>query len=428
MTIQDTRIFNNTETKRAPFFPQRIAQSLFNWRVQRMISHGTLEVIFPGGAVSRFGDGAQPVIRIEILRPSVLWGLVFYPEMTLGEAYTDGDLVVRRGDVFGFIDLLISNLGPGPAGRLGAITGALQHAARWLAQHNPELRARRNVAHHYDLSDALYETFLDKNRQYSCAYFTDETQSLEQAQLDKLDRIAAKLCLKPGMRVLDIGSGWGGLALHLARNSGVRVDGITLSDEQLVYARKISAQNGLPDRVSFALRDYRDVSETYDRVVSVGMFEHVGAPHYDEYFRTIAASLNKDGVGLVHTIGRSGVPGTCNPWIAKYIFPGGYCPALSEIIPAIERAGLVITDIEVLRLHYAHTLAQWRARFIANRGKVSEMLDERFCRMWEFYLALSETVFRHGGHVVFQIQLAKQPDAVPVTRGYIEGTASGGRR
>jgi cyclopropane-fatty-acyl-phospholipid synthase len=279
--------------------------------------------------------------------------------------------------------------------------------------------ARANVAHHYDLSDTLYELFLDADRQYSCAYFASPADTLERAQEQKKRHLAAKLLLQPGQRVLDIGSGWGGLGLYLADIADVDVTGLTLSAEQDGYAQRRASDSGLSDRVRFLLKDYRQEEGRYDRIVSVGMFEHVGVGHYGEYFQKVGDLLEEDGVALIHTIGRADGPGAANPWINKYIFPGGYVPALSEILPAIERAGLYVTDIEVLRLHYAETLKAWRQRFNTNRLRVAEIYDERFCRMWEFYLAGCDSGFRHGGLVNFQIQLSKRIDAVPLMRDYI---------
>jgi cyclopropane-fatty-acyl-phospholipid synthase len=288
-----------------------------------------------------------------------------------------------------------------------------------LHQYNPVRRAQANVAHHYDLSDQLYDLFLDRDRQYSCAYFTPRHDDLELAQQDKKRRLAAKLLLRSGERVLDIGSGWGGLALTLAEAGAGEVLGITLSQHQLGVARERARRRGLADRVRFELRDYREQTGTFDRIVSVGMFEHVGVRHYEEFFRAVQGLLSDDGVAVLHSIGRMDGPGATNPWIRKYIFPGGYSPALSEVLPVIERQGLWVTDIEILRLHYAETLRAWRRRFAANRAAIARLYDERFCRMWEFYLVGSELAFRRMGHLVFQIQLAKRQDAVPLTRDYI---------
>jgi cyclopropane-fatty-acyl-phospholipid synthase len=290
---------------------------------------------------------------------------------------------------------------------------------RRLYQFNPKERARRNVAHHYDLSGALYDLFLDDDRQYSCAYFRRPGDGLETAQEQKKRHIAAKLLLEPGMTVLDIGSGWGGLDLYLAENADVKVTGVTLSTEQLNVSRRRADETGLAGRVEYFLRDYREQTGVFDRIVSVGMFEHVGVGHFDAFFSTVRDRLADDGVALLHMIGRADGPGVTDAWIRKYIFPGGYFPALSEVSFAIEKAGLWVTDIEVLRLHYAETLRHWRRRFLANRDKAVALYDERFCRMWEFYLAASEISFRYMNCAVYQIQLAKRQEAVPLTRDYM---------
>jgi len=296
----------------------------------------------------------------------------------------------------------------------------LRHAVRRIQQFNPVGRARTNVAHHYGLSDVLYGLFLDADQQYSCAYFDHSGESLDDAQKNKKRHLAAKLLLdQPRLRILDIGCGWGGLALYLAAESGAQVTGITLSEEQFNVAQERARRVGLGDRVSFHLRDYRAQEGTYDRIVSVGMFEHVGVPQYPLFFRKVRELLTEDGIALLHFIGRANGPGSTNPWILKYIFPGGYSPAISEVVPVIERQKLFITDIEILRLHYAETLRQWRTRFAANRDKIKQIYDERFCRMWEFYLAGSEVAFRNEYQIVLQIQITKNQEAVPLTRDYI---------
>ena len=335
----------------------------------------------------------------------------------------DGRLILLRGTLREFLDVLTSG-GPEaldslPGSRLRAFSD--RFLSRWR-HHNPAARAKANVAHHYDLSDALYDLFLDRERQYSCAYFERVDETLDEAQAAKMRRIAAKLVLdRPGLKVLDIGSGWGGLARSLARNAGADVTGITLSQEQLAHATARAQAEGLSDRVRFHLRDYRDARDGYDRIVSVGMFEHVGPSHYDTYFSTLARLLKPDGVALLHSIGIMGPEGGSDPWIRKYIFPGGYCPTLSQAIAAAERAGLWVTDVEVLRLHYAETLRHWQERFAARRDEARALYDERFCRMWEFYLAACEAGFRNGRTMVFQLQLAHRRDAAPLTRTYIDG-------
>jgi cyclopropane-fatty-acyl-phospholipid synthase len=314
------------------------------------------------------------------------------------------------------VDLIGRNAKYRPLKRAGAL------AQWWLdrrLQANARAAARRNVAHHYDLSVDFYRRFLDPDLQYSCAYFADPGMSLEQAQAAKKQHLAAKLLLKQGQSVLDIGCGWGGLGLSLARAAEVRVDGITLSTEQLATARWRAESSGLADRARFSLTDYRDVAGPYDRIVSVGMFEHVGRPNYQTYFDQIARLLKDDGVAVVHSIGRADGPAFTQPWVAKYIFPGGYIPSLSEVLPCVERAGLIVADLEILRLHYAETLRCWRERFTAQRAEIAAMYDERFCRMWEFYLSISELAFRYRGHMVFQMQLTKRVDAAPITRDYM---------
>ena len=331
----------------------------------------------------------------------------------------DGKLTIEEGSLYDFLDLCTLNLEAMAEHPIQQIGLRLQVMFRHLQQYNPVGRAQRNVAHHYDLSDTLYDLFLDRDRQYSCAYFETDNDTLEAAQDNKKRHIAAKLLLKPGARVLDIGSGWGGLALYLARVADVEVTGVTLSQEQHKVSVERAVAAGLSDRVRFDQRDYREVPGSFDRIVSVGMFEHVGARHYPEFFRKIKDLLAEDGVALLHSIGRMEPPGATNPWVRKYIFPGGYTPAMSEVTAVVERTGLWITDIEILRLHYAETLREWSRRFQANRDRVKSLYDERFCRMWEFYLTACEVSFRHLDQMVFQMQLAKRQEAVPLTRSYI---------
>jgi cyclopropane-fatty-acyl-phospholipid synthase len=384
-----------------------------------IVKTGTLTLIRADGRRTRFGSG-MPEIGLRLHDRNAFFELALNPELKLGELYMDGRLTVENGDIADLLDLLMHNLALArPSGAM-ALLKSLRRMTRRLAQHNHSSRARRNVAHHYDLSDNLYEVFLDRDRQYSCAYFSAPGETLEEAQIGKKRHIAAKLYLeRPGLSVLDIGSGWGGLALDLARDCGAKVLGVTLSQEQIAVARKRAQLSNLAERCRFELADYRALSGTFDRIVSVGMFEHVGVPYYPAFFAKIGALLKDDGVALLHSIGRSDGPGVTNPWTAKYIFPGGYTPALSEVIPVIERAGLIVTDVEVLRLHYAETLKEWRRRFKAQWRAVAELYDERFCRMWEFYLAGAEMAFRREGLVVFQIQIAKRIDALPLTRDYM---------
>lgn len=386
--------------------------------LNRSIKTGTLILTFPDGSRRRFGGG-DPQVAVTITRENTLRRITLNPDLAVGEAYMDGSLRIDRGDIYGFLDLVMGNLGPVTKSPLRRFWLAMRRLIRPLTLFNPASRSQANVAHHYDLTDQLYDLFLDADRQYSCAYFATPEDTLEQAQTNKKRHIAAKLMLEPGQRVLDIGSGWGGLARHLSRAADVSVTGLTLSKEQLSYAKSQTTEAGLADKVAFHLRDYRHEAARYDRIVSVGMFEHVGTPHYGRYFDTVADRLTDDGVALIHTIGSSGPPGAPSSWIKKYIFPGGYVPAMSEVLPAIEKSGLIVTDVEVLRLHYAETLRNWRQRFLAKRAEVADIYDDRFCRMWEFYLAACEAAFRHGGLVVFQFQLAKRNTTLPLTRDYI---------
>ncbi len=409
----------NTDTSPAPFSRH---SAVFRWLLERalgtFIRRGTLQLRLPDGTSRRFGRG-DPEIAITIRTWQSLRRIALNPDLAVGEAWMDGTLTVERGDIYGLLDLCLSNAGAVSGLGLRRLRQRLRRLVRPLLMHNTLGAARRNVAHHYDLSDDLYALFLDPERQYSCAYYATPDDSLEEAQARKMRHIAAKLRLARGQRLLDIGSGWGGLGLYLAREAGVDVTGLTLSVEQQRHAQARAAREGLSDNARFVLRDYRQESATYDRIVSVGMFEHVGAGHYREYFAKVAALLKQDGVAMIHTIGSVTGPGAPHPWIRKYIFPGGYIPSLSEIVPAIEQSGLVLTDVEVLRLHYAETLKAWRARFMARREEVAALYDERFCRMWEFYLAVCEAGFRHNGLVVFQLQLAHRVDALPLTRNYI---------
>lgn len=385
----------------------------------KLVRSGDLTVIDAGGSEHRFGDGTGIAVRIRLTDSRVAWALAFNAELAAGECYMNDRICFEAGDILDLLDIVTSNLRWHPDNPLRK---ALSEKPVWfnrLQQWNARRAARRNVAHHYDLSARLYALFLDADKQYSCAYFTDAGNSLERAQADKKAHIAAKLLLGPDQQVLDIGCGWGGLALYLSRISGAKVTGVTLSQEQLAVARQRAEAAGLADQVRFELTDYRDVEGRFDRVVSVGMFEHVGLPNYRRFFETVRDRLKDDGVALIHTIGRADGPGVTDPWTRKYIFPGGYAPALSEIMPAIERAGLYVTDVEVLRLHYMHTLQHWYDRAGAARNEIEALYDARFYRLWRYYLASALTAFRHLGHVVFQIQLARRIDAVPLTRDYI---------
>ena len=385
----------------------------------RFIRVGRLVVIDAAGRRHVFEGAPGPAATVRLRDPVLHWKLLLRPRLYVPEAYMDGRLTIEDGTLYDFIEVMAAN-DEAPlsswAVRLGRAGAFL---LRRLHQYNPVSRARRNAAHHYDLSDQLYELFLDRDRQYSCAYFLSPDDDIDTAQLNKRRHLASKLLLEPGQRVLDIGCGWGGLALYLAAECGVDVTGLTLSEEQHKIANRRAAQAGLADRVRFHLRDYREERGQFDRVVSVGMFEHVGVNQYPTFFRCLRERLAPDGVALLHSIGRMDGPGTTNPWLRKYIFPGGYSPAVSEVVPQAERAGLWITDIEILRLHYARTLRAWRARFNANRERIRALYDERFCRMWELYLIGAELAFRRGGHLVMQVQMAKKVDTVPLTRDYM---------
>ncbi len=396
---------------------------LLHLAFRRLVRRGTLVVRWPDGALRHYGDGRAPHAGLHIRTARAARRLAFNPGLALGEGYMEGEIEPLGGSIADLLEFLTLNIAEGGAHPVERLREHARRITRVLAQMNPAPRARRNVAHHYDLNGRLYALFLDRDRQYSCAYFPTGAETLEEAQEAKKRHIAAKLLLgRPGLEVLDIGCGWGGLAMHLAREHGAQVVGITLSTEQLEVARARAAEAGLSDRVSFELTDYRDWRRPVDRIVSVGMFEHVGLAQYRGFFRTLHDALKPDGVALVHAIGRADGPGATNPWIRKYIFPGAYCPALSEVLPAIETSRLWATDIEVLRLHYAMTIAHWRARFAGNRDAIAALYDERFCRMFEFYLAAVEQIFRHWGHMVWQVQLARRQDAVPLTRDYLETT------
>ncbi len=385
----------------------------------RFIAIGRLNVIDAAGQQHVFEGSPGPSATVRLHDPRLHWKLLLRPRLSVPEAYMAGTLTVEEGSLYDFIEILTSN----DAAQINALPQQLGHAAgrlvRRLHQYNPVPRAVRNVAHHYDLSDQLYELFLDRDRQYSCAYFRRPEDDLDTAQESKKRHIAAKLLLQPGQTVLDIGSGWGGLALYLAAECGANVTGLTLSEEQHKVATRRAAAAGLSDRVRFHLRDYREETGRYDRVVSIGMFEHVGVNQYPAFFRGLSEMLAPDGVALLHSIGRMDGPGTTNPWLRKYIFPGGYSPALSEVVPKVESARLWITDIEILRLHYADTLRAWRRRFEQNRDRIRALYDERFCRMWEMYLVGAELAFRRDFSLVFQMQLAKSIDTVPMTRDYM---------
>ncbi len=386
---------------------------------RRIVKRGNLTIEAASGKTFRFGDGEGIPIYARIVDRRAEWQFVLNPQLYLGEMYMDGRLTFEQGSIYDFLEVLLSNMETAAAPRWLFVFSALRYLARRVHQYNPARKARRNVAHHYDLDGALYDLFLDDDRQYSCAYFEQADASLDDAQLAKKRHLAAKLQLQDGQSVLDIGSGWGGLGLYLAGCADVHVTGITLSEEQLKISRERKIRQGYDTKIDYKLQDYRFLTQQFDRIISVGMFEHVGVSHYKTYFKQVRDLLHDDGVAVIHSIGRFDGPGVTNAWIDKYIFPGGYIPALSEVVPVVERLGLFITDIEILRLHYADTLRHWRQRFMANRDKASEIYDERFCRMWEFYLSASETSFRYEGMIVFQMQLAKKQQSLPMTRDYI---------
>jgi len=394
-------------------------ERLFDHIMRGFVRVGRIDVQLAEGTTRTYSGSDGPSVSLRFHDPDLPRKLVLTTDMALGEGYMDGRLTIGDDDLRGFLTFLTVNVERSGHLWWRRSSQAARLARRRFDQWNPAHRARQNVAHHYDLSATLYDLFLDEDRQYSCAYFRQPEMSLEEAQAAKKAHIAKKLLLEPGMRVFEIGCGWGGLALSLARDHGAEVLGVTLSTEQHAWATKRAEAEGLSDKVKFELRDYRDVTGQFDRIVSVGMFEHVGVPHYREYFDTVRDRLTEDGVALIHTIGRAAPPGTTSPWITKYIFPGGYVPALSEMSRAFEAAGLFQTDIEVWRLHYAETLRHWLKRFEAKSEAALMLYDERFVRMWRYYLAASEMAFRHGRQCVFQVQLARDKQAVPLTRDYM---------
>ena len=358
-------------------------------------------------------------INLRILDKSLHYKLLFYPDLYLGEAYTDGSIILENGTLSEFLEIAFQNIGRNDISLYSKILNKIRGSYRYLTNFNKIVKSKENVSHHYDISEKLYDLFLDEKRQYSCAYFKSENNSLDEAQNNKIDHIIKKLNIKPNQRILDIGSGWGSLAIEIAKKTSANVTGITLSENQLEYSKNQAKQLNLDNQVNFELIDYRQINEKYDRIVSVGMFEHVGRKYYQKFFNQVAKLLNEDGAALIHTIGSVNSPRDPQPWITKYIFPGGYTPSLSEIARPIENSGLIISDLEVLRMHYAHTLNHWKNRFLSKKDKVLEMFDERFMRMWEFYLASCEMAFKWGDQVVFQLQLSKKLTSVPNTRDYI---------
>ena len=393
---------------------------VFDAFLEHLIRQGRLTVTLPSGRTQSYGSGeGAPEVAITLHDDTLPRKIVLSPDMAVGEAYMDGRLTIAGDDLRGFLSLALINIHAQGQPWFRRPLEYLRVALRHLKQFNPASRSRANVAHHYDLSGELYDLFLDADRQYSCAYFPEPGMTLEAAQEAKKHHIARKLLIEPGMRVLDIGCGWGGLGLTLARDYGAEVTGITLSTEQHAMANRRAEEAGLAQRAKFLLTDYRDITGEFDRIVSVGMFEHVGVPHYETYFRSLRQLLTPEGVALIHTIGRSEPPGSTSPWITKYIFPGGYVPAMSETLRAIEHQKLVTTDVEVWRLHYAETLNHWLSRFEDNIDRARALYDDRFCRMWRYYLLASELTFRHATQVVFQFQLARDQRSVPLTRDYL---------
>ena len=390
---------------------------LLRYFLKQFIRRGAMKFTTASGAEFSCGDGTGQAVAVRFLTADAERRILINPELGLGEVYMDGTFVVEEGSIADVLAILLDQ--PEIVPRWARLQWWLRYFIRHARQFNPRGRSKNNVAHHYDLDGRLYSLFLDADKQYSCAYFETPDATLDDAQLAKKRHLAAKLLIGRGDRVLDIGSGWGGLGLYLAEMTEANVTGVTLSTEQLQVANARAAEKNLTSSAKFFLEDYRDISGPFDRIASVGMFEHVGVDFYETYFRRCAELLTDDGVMVLHSIGRSNGPDVTSPWISKYIFPGGYIPALSEVLPAIERAGLLVCDIEILRLHYAETLKAWRERFMARREEAVQLYDERFARMWEFYLAASEMSFRKQDLMNFQIQLAKRQGVVPTTRDYI---------
>jgi cyclopropane-fatty-acyl-phospholipid synthase len=399
-----------------------LAEFLLTKAFSSLVRRGSLSVELPSGRRLEFGDKTEPRASLRFADDKAVLALMLDPDLQLGELFMNDRLRVTEGTAYDVLTLLLRDSKAVQPGVLVRVLNSIRMSIRHFLQRNLPTQSRANVAHHYDLDDRLYDLFLDADRQYSCAYFEQPDDTLEEAQLAKKRHIAAKLLLEPGQRVLDIGCGWGGMALYLATVAGAsQVTGVTLSEEQLAVANNRAEKAGLQNKIAFRLEDYRSTTGPFDRIVSVGMFEHVGLGFHDAFFTQCRKILTDDGVMLLHFIGNSDVPDFNNPWIEKYIFPGGHLPSLSECTPAIERSGLIVTDIEILRLHYAQTLRIWRERFMARREEAKALYDERFCKMWEFYLSMSEAAFRYQDIAIFQIQLAKRQENVPLTRDYMEG-------
>ena len=384
----------------------------------RIVKVGNLTWISPNGELNTYGDGSGEAIRISTTNNFSELKLLFNPSVHFGESYTNGSLIVEEGSIHDFLKLIFLNTNSDINHWVMKLSKIIRIIQNKIRTDNYISKSKRNVAHHYDLSDKLYELFLDPDRQYSCAYFNSPNDTLEQAQINKKELISKKLILEEDQSVLDIGCGWGGMAAHIYKKSNASVVGVTLSEEQYAYANQRKINEKL-NKVEYRLQDYRNVNETYDRIVSVGMFEHVGTSHYQEFFNKVYDLLNDTGIALIHTIGRLTEPTNNDPWIEKYIFPGGYIPALSETMFRVEKSGLTLADVQVLKFHYAETLKRWRYNFYDNIDKVKELYDEKFCRMWDFYLSSSQASFEEAGLVVFQLQLSKQKKTVPDKRDYL---------
>jgi cyclopropane-fatty-acyl-phospholipid synthase len=393
--------------------------SLIGKMIDKLLGSGSITLIEPGKPPKTYGPGGGKSLTVRMTDRKVVFEILKNPRLGVGEAYMDGRLIIEDGSALDFLELIMSS-NPWEEGKQarGILNRGKARLARYFTTNNKK-RAKRNVAHHYDLGDELYETFLDSDRQYSCAYFTDIHNELEQAQWEKKAHIAAKLALKPGQRVLDIGSGWGGLALFMHQQAGVDVLGITLSEDQLRVARKRAEDAGVSDHVKFELIDYRNLKGEFDRIVSVGMFEHVGADHYDEFFVACRRLLKRDGAMLLHTIGKLGGASKPDPFTDKWIFPGYHLPSLSQICTASEKVRMIVSDVETLRLHYAYTLRHWLQRVTDNRAKIEALYDARFFRMWEFYLAGGIVMFESGGACNYQVQYDRDRNALPITRDYM---------
>ncbi len=386
--------------------------------LKKILKKGHLVWIKPNGLVFEYGDKTGTPIKMITTNDFSEMKMMLNPSLHFGESYMNASLVLEEGTIHDLLILIFINSRSNADHWVMKIDKIIRAIRNKIVSSNYILKSKNNVAHHYDLSDKLYDLFLDKDRQYSCAYFNSPNDTLEQAQMNKKELIAKKLLLEEDQSVLDIGSGWGGMASYLSKRSNVNVKGVTLSEEQFAYSKQRKIDESL-DKVEYALQDYRKVEQSYDRIVSVGMFEHVGTPHYQEFFNKVYELLNEKGVALIHTIGRIDQPTTNDSWIEKYIFPGGYIPALSEVMQRVEKSGLITTDIQVLKFHYAETLKRWRYNFYDNLDKVKELYDEKFCRMWDFYLSSSQASFEESTLVIYQLQLSKDKKTVPDSRDYL---------